>query len=80
MSIFVKPEPFFHSSVKLQGLPLEAVKHDLMKDGEDPSIVDPDYGKLAREQETTSTTQIRSNRQIKQADSPKKENMLVPHK
>ena len=52
MSIFVKSQPFSRSSIKVQGLPLEAVKHALMKDGEDPSIVDPDYGKFAKEQET----------------------------
>ena len=38
--------------MQFQGISVEAVNHALMQDDEKPSIVDLDYGKSAKKQET----------------------------
>ena len=37
------------ASIKLQGMPVEVVKHALLRDGKDPSIVDPDFEKSGKQ-------------------------------
>ena len=56
------------ASIKLQGMPMEVVQHALLRDGKDPSIVDPDFEKSGKQIQGLPVGTVRG---IKKLDAEK---------